>query len=128
MGPGTLQLAGTANNLILGTTTVQQGTLLLDMTNGASGLRRQPDDWRQHRRGQRVGRAAGPRPNQIPAVDFYGTTLLTVQINARACSNLNNFTDQISNLVMIEGQTYSANVTTGTRRRRHAVAAGQFDA
>ena len=38
MGAGTLQLNGSVSNLILGTTTVQQGTLMLAMTNTSARL------------------------------------------------------------------------------------------
>ena len=38
-------MAGTTSNLILGTTTVQQGTLLLDMADGAQAIE-EPDDRR----------------------------------------------------------------------------------
>ena len=46
MGPGTMQLAGTTTNLILGTTTVLQGTLQLNMSNCGAPFRREPEHWR----------------------------------------------------------------------------------
>ena len=52
--------------------------------------------------------------NQIPAVDYYGTNLLALTINSSGELNLNNFSDSIGNLNMVEGPTYIANLTTGT--------------
>ncbi len=114
MGPGTLQLAGTTTNLILGTTTVDQGTLLLNMQSGAlpfEGSLTIGDNIEGPN--ESVVRLASSDPNQIPATDFYGTTLLTVTMYSSGMLDLNGNNDSIGNLAMVEGASYSANITTG---------------
>ncbi|HEY5314965.1 MAG TPA: autotransporter-associated beta strand repeat-containing protein, partial [Pirellulales bacterium] len=113
VGTGDLILSGTTDNLVTGTTTVLQGTLELDKTGGAlpfHGALIIGDNIQ----GNNASVVKLDAPNQIPYADYFGTTGLILTINSSGDLNLNNYNDVIGALVMEMGQTYSANVSTGT--------------
>jgi autotransporter-associated beta strand protein len=112
VGAGQLDLAGTSPNQINGTTTVLQGTLLLDKSGGTAiqgGLTIGDNIEGNDASVVRLGAS-----NQILQVDPTGGTLLSVTVNSAGLLDLNGFNDTIGSLTLVTGQTYSANITTGS--------------
>src|SRR5207245_122717 len=103
-GGGTLELAGTSDNVITGTVTVIAGTLALnkDRSGAATPL---PFNSSlvigDNRDG--VGAAGAAKVqllarDQIPELNFFRTAVNNVTINANGTLDLNGFNDQIGSL------------------------------
>ena len=119
-GGGTLELAGTSDNVITGTVTVIAGTLALnkDRSGAATPL---PFNSSlvigDNRDG--VGAAGAAKVqllarDQIPELNFFRTAVNNVTINANGTLDLNGFNDQIGSLTMSVGRSTAAQVTTGS--------------
>src|SRR4029077_353629 len=111
-GAGTLELAGTADNVITGQVTVLQGTLALnkDRSGAATPL---PFNANLVIGDNRDGVSATAKVqllgrDQIPELNFFRTAVNNVTINANGTLDLNGFNDQIGSLTMTVGRNAAA--------------------
>ncbi len=112
VGPGTLQLAGSEDNVYRGETRALQGVLELNKSPGKNAI------GGSLLIGDNIGgdNAATVKllaDDQIPHVDFFGVALTTTTLNSSGLLDLGGNSDTIGNLVLTTGTTYSADVTTG---------------
>src|SRR5262249_33062009 len=122
-GAGTLELAGTADNVITGQVTVLQGTLALnkDRSGSATPLAFNNNlvigDNRDGVTAPEAPKVVLLAKDQIPELNFFKasstTALNTVIVNATGTLDLNGFNDLIGNLTMVVGRSTAAQVTTG---------------
>ena len=119
-GAGTLELAGSEENVITGQTTVVQGTLVLNKDRSGTAT---PLPFSaslvigDNRDGITAPEAAVVRlmsRDQIPERNWSKTGINTVTINSTGTLDLNNRNDQIGTLVLFQGRSSAAQVTTGT--------------
>ena len=112
VGDGTLQLAGTSDNVYRGETRVLKGTLELNKSPGKNAI---GGDLviGDHIGGNDAATVRLLASNQIPQVDFFGVAIPTITMLSSGVLDLNGNSDVIGNLTMFTGTTYSADVMTG---------------
>jgi autotransporter-associated beta strand protein len=111
-GGGTLQIAGSQDNLYRGETRVLAGTLELNKTAGRNAIGGNLVI------GDNLGgdNAAVVRllaSDQIPQLDYYQLNVNSVTLESSGVLDFNGFSDAIGNLVLRTGTTYSSDVMTG---------------
>ena len=118
-GAGTLELAGTGENVITGQTTVVQGTLVLNKDRSGTAT---PMPFLanlvigDNRDGVPVGEAAKvvlQGRSQIPDVNWQRTGVTSMTIYSTGTLDLNGYDDQVGNLTMWIGRSSAAQVMTG---------------
>jgi len=112
VGGGTLRFTGSQPNVYRGETRVLQGTLELGKDPGVNAF------WGNLIIGNDFGGndTAVVRllaDDQIPSIDYFGINLTSVTVNSSGWLDFNGHSDTIGNLTLVEGQTYSADITTG---------------
>ena len=109
VGDGTLQLAGTADNVFRGDTVVLKGTLELNKTAGRDAIGGNLVI------GDNLGGDNGAavrllQSNQIPHLNFFDVALNTITLNSSALFDFAGNTDTVGNLTLTTGTTYSADI------------------
>ncbi|WP_425614644.1 autotransporter-associated beta strand repeat-containing protein [Anatilimnocola sp. NA78] len=111
VGGGTLQLSGTADNTFTGATSVLQGTLELNKTAGIDAIGGNLII------GDNIGGDDGAivrilASNQIPTLTFFDSGLNSVTLNSSGRLEFANaaVSEEIGNLVLTMGSTYSADI------------------
>ena len=112
VGGGTLQLAGTQDNVFRGETRVFQGTLELNKTAGKNAI---GGDLviGDNINGNNSATVRLLANNQIPEVDYFGVAIPTITLFSAGVLDLNGRSDTLGNLVMTTGATYSADIVLG---------------
>lgn len=112
-GTGTLELSGNRENQIAGTVTVIQGTLLLNKTASGHAIDG-PLIIGDNLQGDNASVVRLAQHNQLQGQDFFGTNVNAVTINSSGWLDLDGFDTQVGPVTMVNGPTYSADITTGT--------------
>src|SRR5262249_49175165 len=116
-GGGTLELAGTADNVITGQGSVLQGTLALNKDRSTAATRLPFNgnlvigDNRDGVGPSELARVVLMGRDQVPMVNVFRTAVNNVTINANGTLDLNGFNDQIGSLTMSVGRDRAAQVT-----------------
>src|SRR5262245_947991 len=114
-GPGTLELAGTSDNVITGPITVREGTLALNKDrsgsttplpfNGSLVIGDNRDGV-----GPEAAKVQLLARDQIPELNFFKTAVNTVTVNSTGTLDLNGFRELIGSLTMLVGRSRDAQV------------------
>ncbi len=118
-GSGTVELAGSTDNVITGTVTVVQGTLRLnkDRSGPATPLAFNAalivGDNRDGVAAADAARVELGARDQIPELNFNRTGVNLVTVNSTGTLDLNGFDDQVGSLTLLVGRSSAAKVITG---------------
>lgn len=113
VGPGTLQLAGTQDNVFTVDTRVIQGTLELNKTPGKNAIGGNLIIG-DNLGGDNNATVRLLQPDQLPQLNVFDVSINTITLSSSGVLDLNNNSDVIGNLVLTTGSTYSSDVTSGS--------------